>query len=173
MTLNVLDMENGLVLPNTVPVNDFSTYNVELDADVTGATVGTYTWDTSHAADAQNVSGASTYRLTFNWQSFTATTPHTDTVTITVASGVNQLSETITFLVAGTNSPAYSATQPTSPSTWLNVLPPDAVTDQQSMIGSCCGYYHVGLTDGELQTTHSLPAYNPNVPALQMVYVST
>jgi RHS repeat-associated protein len=172
MTLSILDMENGLALPNNVPVNDFSTYNVELDADVTGATVGTYTWDTSHASDAQNVSGASTYRLTFNWLSFTATTPRTDTITFTATSGANQVSETVTFLVAGTNSPGYTATQPTSPSTWSSLLPPDAVTDQQAMGGSG-PYYQVGLTDGELQTTHTLPAYNPNVPALQMIYVST
>src|SRR5207253_7238837 len=82
MTLYVLDMENGLILPNTVSVNDFSTYNVELDADMTGAAASSYSWDTSQASDAQNVSGASTYRLTFNWASFTATTPRTDTVSV-------------------------------------------------------------------------------------------
>jgi RHS repeat-associated protein len=172
MTLYIMDMNNGLILSPNVSVNDFSGYSVSLDADVGGDTVSSYSWNTSNASDATNVSGSSTYRLTFTWASFTSGT-HTDTISFTATgSSHNTVTGTITFLVAGTGSPAYSSTPPTTSSTWLNVQPPDAVSDQQAM-GGAGPYYQIGLTDGEMQTSHSFPAYNPNVPALGLVYVST
>jgi YD repeat-containing protein len=172
MTLTVLDMNNGLILSPSVPVNDFSTYSVELDADVAGDTVTSYSWDTSHAGDATNVSGAGTYRLTFTWATFTSGV-HSNTISVTATgSSSNTVSGTFKFLVTNDQSPAYSSTPPTTASTWLNLLPPDAVSDQQAMTG-LGPYYQVGTIDGEMRTTQSFPAYNPNVPGLQLVYVST
>jgi YD repeat-containing protein len=171
LTLAVLDQYNGLVVSPNVSVNDFSNYYVEVDAQVIGGSKTTaYSWDLTNASDATGSSGASTYRLTFHWGNFTGT--RTDTVKITATNNGDQASESITFIVAGTDSPAYTASQPTTPSTWLNLLLPDATTAQQTL-GGQGPYYQVGISDGELQTTHTLPAYNPNVPPLQLMYIST
>jgi RHS repeat-associated protein len=166
-------MNNGIVLTPNVSTTDYSTYQVTLDAEVQGSssTVPTYSWDLTNAADASGATGTATYELKFTWATFTTGTD-TNTVKLTVTAGGNATNESITFLVQGTNSPGYSATQPTTTSTWSNVLPPDAVTANQAMGGNG-PYYSVGLTDGELQTTHAMPAYNPNVPANSLIYVST
>src|SRR5207244_857972 len=87
LSVDVVDQNNGLVLSPNVPVNDFSTYGVTLDAEyfATGlvGNVSTYSWDVSNAPDATSVSGTSTYRLTFTWASFTGAA-RSDTVKITV-----------------------------------------------------------------------------------------
>jgi hypothetical protein len=173
LTLYVIDQIHGMVVQPNILQNDFSTYNVELDANVISSTttVPTYSWNMSSAPDATNVSGTSSYRLQFTWASFTGAA-RSDSVTITVTSGTTQVSQTISFLVTSTSSPAYSATQPTNASTWPSLLPPDALTDRQAL-GGQGPYYSVGLNDGELITTHTLPAYNPNVPPLKLIYVST
>ena len=53
----VVDANKGAVLSEAVINNDFSKFAVDLRAQVSGATVGTYTWDTSGASDATSVSG--------------------------------------------------------------------------------------------------------------------
>ena len=170
----IMDDYKGVVLTPNVDVNDFSTYNVQLDADVTAgsSTAPPYSWSTTSAPDATSVTGASSYRINFTWASFSTGAPRTDSVTITVGTGGSAVSQTITFLVASTSSLGYSATQPTSPSTFPALVPPDALTGAQSM-AAAGPYASVGLTDGELQTSHAFPSYNPNVPALQLQYVST
>src|SRR5205085_978239 len=42
----------------------------------------------------------------------------------------------------------------------------------QKVVGDC-NCYHLGIATGELQTTHSLPSYNPNLPGLALQYNST
>jgi YD repeat-containing protein len=179
LSVDVVDQNNGLVLSANVPVNDFSTYGVTLDAEyfATGlvGNVSSYSWDLTNAPDATSISGTSTYRLTFTWASFTGAA-RSDTVKVTVtASDTSQASKSIKFIVAGTSSPAYSATRPTTSGTWASLLPPDALMSPQHSGCCCCGsyYYSVGQADGQLQTTHTLPAYNPNMPPLQLMYVST
>ncbi|TMQ29138.1 MAG: hypothetical protein E6K70_26140, partial [Planctomycetota bacterium] len=118
VAVDVVDQNNGLVLSPNVPVNDFSTYGVTLDAEyVATGTIGNataYSWDVSNATDATNVSGTSTYRLTFTWATFTGAA-RSDTVKVTVTSAdTTQTSKSIKFIVAGTSSPAYSATRPTT-----------------------------------------------------------
>ena len=82
------------------------------------------------------------------------------------------MTQTLTFLVAGTNSPAWS-TIPTSWSTWSTfpVITPDTLSTMQA--SQCCGSYaDLGLTAGDVQYGHSLAAYNPGVPGFGLVYNS-
>jgi|GEM_PF-1838684 len=166
----VLDANNALVITPGVTQTDFSTYPVDLRAQVSGGTVTSYSWDLSSAPDATSISGASTYRLQFTWGSFTGA-DRTDTITVTENTGSNHLSQTLTFDVVSTSSPAYTATPPVSTSTWPTVLPPDAMTDQQ-MTAGLGPYYMVGLATGEVDTSHTLPTYNSNVAPITLTYNS-
>ena len=60
------------------------------------ATVSSYSWNTSGiTSDAQNIAGASTYQLTFQWNS-EIVTAHTDTITLSVTD-TNSHTETYTY----------------------------------------------------------------------------
>src|SRR5262249_21940440 len=53
--LSVYDANKGLTLPSGVPINDFAEWDVDLRAQVAGATVASYDWDLSAASDATSV----------------------------------------------------------------------------------------------------------------------
>ncbi len=78
----------------------------------------------------------------------------------------------MTFLVAGTNSPGYSSSRPTSSATWPSVVTPDQLTAQQAT-QSGGPYASLGLTDGSVQTSFAMPSYNPNVAPVSLDYSST
>jgi YD repeat-containing protein len=167
----VLDANKAIVVTPGVTQHDFANWPVDLRAQVASATVSTYSWNLSSAPDATSVSGSSTYRLQFTWANFSGSA-RTDTISVTETPTVGSaITQTLTFKVASTSSPAYVATPPTSASTWPGVLTPDALTDQQA-VGGAGPYYALGLTQGDLQTSHALPSYNPGVPALGLVYSS-
>src|SRR5207244_12486698 len=108
-----------------------------LRMQVSGATVSSYSWDLTGAPDTTGVSGTSTYNLTFTWSSFTGNAKTETIIAKETPQGGSQVTQTLTFLVAGTNSPAWS-TPPTSYSTWPNVLTPDTLNTMQvtqSMFG--------------------------------------
>jgi hypothetical protein len=106
--LYVLDMKNGETIPANTTLSTFSTWNENLLAQVSGADVLSYSWDISKAPDLTSVSGQNTINLQGPWAPFTGAA-RTDTITVTETPvGYpmgNQLSQTMTFLVAGTNSP--------------------------------------------------------------------
>jgi hypothetical protein len=167
----IRDSNNCLVLTPGVIEHDFATYAVDLRAQVSGATVQTYSWDVSQAPDATSVTGQATYWLHLTWRSFTGAA-RTNQITLTTTNvGGGGLSQTLTFSVIATDSPAWSSTPPTSVCTWPTVLPPDALTAQQETVDS--QYYRLGLATGEVQTSHTLPAYNPGVAPLTLLYRST
>jgi RHS repeat-associated protein len=113
------------------------------------------------------------------------------TVTPTVGSAITQ---TLSFAIASTSSPGYSASQPTSASTWPTVITPDTVLADQATVsgaqfyntalGANCGCavqneaphhepdYRIGLVTGELQTAAHIHSYNPGVPPMHLVYSS-
>ena len=166
----MLDVNKGLVVTPGVTSHEFSNWSVDLQAQVSGATVSTYSWNVSQASDATSVTGQSTYELKFTWANFTGAA-RTDQVTITATnSDSTQESETLTFQVNSTSSPAYPSSAPTSSATWPNVLAPDQLISQTTVND---GYYELGLANGALQTSHQLPSYNPNVSPLNLVYSST
>jgi YD repeat-containing protein len=173
----VLDANKAIVVTPGVTEHEFSTRNMDLRAQVSGATVATYNWDLSQAPEAASVAGQGTYRLQFSWASFTGAA-RTDTITLTTTNTDNsQQTQVLTFQLDGTDSPAWTATPPTTAGTWPTVVTPDQLTGQQEMVGEemvgANSSYSVGLATGELQLTHTLPAYNVNVPPLELVYSSS
>jgi YD repeat-containing protein len=170
--LYVLDMNTGETVPANVTLNTFSTWSENLLAQVSGGTVSSYSWNVSQAPDLTNVSGTSTANLQGTWASFTGSA-HTDTLSVTETPYSGQpLTQTITFEVAGTNSPAYSSSQPTSSSTWPTVLTPDQLSSGQAT-QAAGPYANIGLADGSVQTSFSMPSYNPNTTPLSLDYNST
>ncbi len=168
----VLDANKAIVVTPGVTEHEFSNWSMSLMAQVSGATVSTYSWNTSSAPDATSISGATTYNLTFTWANFSGAA-RTDTISVTETPTVGSaITQTLTFLVNSTSSPAYVSTPVTTSSTWPTVLQPDALTDGQATAGACCGYYSAGLTDGEVRTAHMVPSYNPGAPPLGLVYSS-
>jgi hypothetical protein len=132
----VLDANKAIVVTPGVTEHEFSQWTMDLRAQVSGATVSTYTWTLTNAPDATSVTGSNTYRLQFTWANFSSG-PKSDTITVketpTVGSAITQI---LSFSVAGTSSPAWVATPPTSSTTWPNVITPDAVTPDQETAGS-------------------------------------
>jgi hypothetical protein len=133
--LYIWDANKAIAVTPGVTENEFSNWSMDLRAQVTSATVSSYSWSVANAADATNVTGASTYRLQFTWANFTGAA-RTDTITVTETPTVGQPNtQSITFKVASTSSPAYTATAPTSSSTWPSVITPDAVMPDQETAG--------------------------------------
>jgi RHS repeat-associated protein len=119
------------------------------------------------------VSGASTFDLTYQWANFTAASPRSDTISVLVTyADSSTASLSYSFNLWGTNSAAYSSTPPTSASTWASILTPDQLSAGQQTVGAG-PYASLGLADGSVQTSHSMPSYNPNVPGLDLTYSSS
>ena len=126
--LYTLDDTDG----TTLMPNDFqlATLNgwVDLRAQVRDTTVSTYSWDTTGLGSyATNISGTSTYHLTFRWTNYVFT-PHLATVTLTVTNNSSQTEvQTYSFWVPAGNLPAWSGGSGSAPS-WAQSLTPDTVS---------------------------------------------
>ena len=152
-TLAVLDVNTNVVLPsNATTINSFSNWAMSLQAQVSGVAVTSYSWSFASAPDAGSISGSSSYSVQFSWASFTGA-PRTDTISVTANYSGGSLTQTFTYSVTATNSPAWSSV-PTSASTWPSVIAPDQLKGQsQAPAGP---YASVGLADGSVQTSFSL-----------------
>ena len=80
--LYVLDMNDGETLPANVTLNSFSNWSENLLAQVSGATVTSYSWNLSKAPDLTSVSGTTTANLQGTWTNFSGAA-RTDTITVT------------------------------------------------------------------------------------------
>jgi hypothetical protein len=170
--LYVLDMNTGETVPANVTLNTFSTWSENLLAQVSGTTVSSWSWSTTNAPDLTNITGASTANLQGSWTNFTGTA-RTDTLSVTETdTSHRQMTQTMTFEVAGTSSPAYSSTRPTSSSTWPTVISPDQLSGGQAT-QAAGPYASIGLADGSVQTSFSMPSYNPNTTPVSLDYNST
>jgi hypothetical protein len=177
--LYVVDANNNLYLANNSTVHDFSTWYVDLFAQVSGATVKTdgtgYTWTYSSAPDLKTstVSGQGTYHFHFQWDSFTDSSPHSDTIALqtTNTDGTHQ-NATLYFEVVPTNNPAWVAnsSRPTTIPTLPLLVPPDAVEPGQETVTDAA--YSLGEETGEVMTSFTLPSYHPAVAPLQLEYSS-
>ena len=153
--------------------------NVKLIAQVSGTTVSSYAWNTTNLTDAGSIAGTTTYDLTFQWDSTNAVAT-TNSVTLSVTD-TNSHTETFTYdfwVPAGSNTISGggsggsgggggtggpTATWPTSlPSSAELLTAPNFATDNAT----------VDADSGSLDTEIDLPSYNPNVPALALVYDS-
>ena len=165
----VLDVNTGQVLPaNGTPLTSFSKWAMNLQAQVAGAAVTGYSWNLGGAADAGSISGIASSTLQFTWATFTGG-PRTDTIALTVTTAGGSKTLSYTFQVIGTDAPAWS-NAPTAATTWPSVITPDQLQAQETQAAG--PYASVGLADGSVQTSHSLPTYNPNVSPLGLVYNS-
>jgi hypothetical protein len=170
--LYVLDRNTGETIPANVTLNTFSTWSENLLAQVSGATVSSYSWNVSQAPDLTNVSGTNTINLQGTWANFTGSA-RTDTISVTeTPQSGSPLTQTMTFVVAGTNSPAYSSSRPTTSTTWPTVITPDQLSSAQAT-QPAGPYASIGLADGSVQTSFSMPSYNPNTTPLSLDYNST
>jgi RHS repeat-associated protein len=168
--LYVLDANNDVVLPsNGTPIYSFSNWSMSLEAQVSGASVTSYSWDFSKAPDAQGITGATSYNAQFSWASFTSSNANSDTITLTETAGSSQITQSYNFTVQPTNAPSWTS-DPTSSTTWPAVITPDTLSGQAMQ--SAGPYASLGLADGSVQTSQSLPSYNPNVAPLGLVYNS-
>src|SRR5262249_17985400 len=106
--LDVLDANTAQTLLPGVTAHRFSTWAMDLRAQVQGGTGQTCSWNLTQAPDATNVTGANTYRLQFTWASFTGAA-RTDTITITTTNTDGfQQSRTLTFKVNATDSSGWT-----------------------------------------------------------------
>ena len=94
--LYVLDVNHGVVLfPGADQVAVVGS-SVVLQAQVSGATVSSYNWDTSGiSSDATSISGGSTYQLSFDWNT-SISSSHVDPVTLSVTDSSSHI-ETYTY----------------------------------------------------------------------------
>jgi RHS repeat-associated protein len=160
-----LDENAGSVLlPNTERLATLGG-NMDLRAQVDDTTVASYSWDTSGLTDATDIAGSSTYDLTFQWDSsVSAATTNSATLTVTNTGGQTE-TQTYTFQV-----PAGSGTAGTGTASWPQSLSPDTVSPSAPAVAVQDG--SVDSNSGALDTSITLPTYNPNVPAVVLSYDS-
>jgi len=165
--LYVLDENNGIVLFNNQYQQATIAGSVDLYAQVMGSTASTYTysWNTSDLSSVSNLSGTSTYHLHFQWPIFQGTA-EVESVSLTVTNASSQ-QETQTFYFVVPTSNVVSL--PSSAS-WPVTISPDLVEPGAPSIAS--QGVSVDADSGALDTSIDLPSYNPNVPAISLVYNS-
>jgi hypothetical protein len=162
----VLDNNQGVTLFPGVLQQETTGGLVDLQAQVRNTTVSTYSWDTSNIAnDATNISGASTYQLTFKWGNIYHA--HTDTISLTVT---DTSSHVETFVYDFAVPAGFPGQGGGSNATWPGSLAPDAELGRAPGFDS--DYASVDATSGALDTQIKLPTYNPNVPAVALTYDS-
>jgi hypothetical protein len=147
----VLDNNDGVVMfPGA---DQFASLNgvVELEAQVSGATVSSYNWNTSGlGTDAKNIAGTTTYDLTFQWTANNPSAAHDDTITLSVKDTSNQF-ETYTydFWVPSGTGPGGSGGG--SNATWPATIVPDTELLDAPSFATDDG--SVDATSGALDTT--------------------
>ncbi len=164
-------MNTGETIPANATLNTFSTWGENLMAQVSGVTVTSYSWNLSQAPDFIPSTPLNSYNLQGTWVSFTGSA-RTDIISVTETDSTGgHLTQTMTYEVAGTNSPAFSSSRPTSSNTWSADLTPDELSADQAT-GDFGSYASYGLADGSAQTFFAMPSYNPNVVPVGLVYDS-
>ncbi len=167
--LYVLDNQAGVVLyPGVEQLATLDGW-MDLIAQVQGATVSSYSWNTT-GLPATSISGTSTDQLNFRWDnSNESATGYVTSVTLSVT---DTSSQTLTYTydfwfppgsVAGSSGGGTD-------DTWATSLAPSQQLDSSPSFSS--DYATVDANSGSLDTEIDLPSYNPNVPALSLVYDS-
>jgi YD repeat-containing protein len=173
--LFVLHWNDGLVMFEGVADHEKAGESVELRAQVTDAAVQSYSWDLSQAPNATNVTGTSSYRLQFQWNSsLPQKVTEYITLTVTLADGT-RVSQRLTFVVEPNPGGGGSGgSGGTSSGVWPVVLEPGKLATAQAGVagGSALRPYQVELGDGSLEYFWSMPSYNPGVSSAALVYDS-
>ena len=170
--LYVLDVTDGVTLyPGVDQVGHVGT-TVVLDAQVSGATVSSYDWDTTNL-HAFSSSGTSTYQLTFTWPTSNPSN-ELNSVTLSVTDTSSQI-ETFTYdflLLTGTTSGGSGGGGSGGGGgvTWPSSYSPDTVSLNAPEWQS--DGVSVNAISGALDAAIPLPSYNPNVSPLALAYNS-
>jgi hypothetical protein len=156
--VSVLDNQAGVVLyPN---VDQFATLNgwMDLVAQVSGATVASYSWNTT-GLPANTISGGSTDQLSFRWDSTNEEgTGYVTSLTLSVTDTSSQtLTYTYDFWIPET-SPSVSGSGGGTPATWATSLAPSQELLSAPALGSDDA--SVDALSGSLGTEIDLPSYN-------------
>ncbi len=164
--LYTVDYDTGTVFfPNTYQLATLNSF-VDLRAQTTGATGVTYSWNTSGLTEATSISGGSTYDLTFDWVDQPQMSATVNSVTLTATdSGGQQESQTYYFEVPGGEPGASGGS-----TSWPSTLSPDTVNPNAPVWTS--DYVTVNSDSGALDTSITLPTYNPNVNPNVLTYDS-
>ncbi|MEX0711514.1 MAG: hypothetical protein WD278_04150 [Pirellulales bacterium] len=166
----VLSANEAAVLVPGVIQHSYSTWQMDLRAQVSGGIVATYDWDLSQAPDIENVTGTGTYRLQFNWTSFQGS-PRTNTIVLTTTNvDSSQQSQELTFLIEPTNGMGQVPAPTTGAGTWSTVLAPDQIQAEQELIQAA--EHAISPVTGALYVARELPSYNPGVAPIRLVYSS-
>jgi RHS repeat-associated protein len=165
----VLDFNTGVTMLPGVTQHSFAGWSGDLRAQVIGAPVSSYSWDTSAAPDATDISGDHSYDLNLTWA---ADGGGTDTITLTTTFADSSTNvQSFTYTIDPATSPAWTTTPVTSYSTWQPVQTPDQMLNEATV--AAAPYLTLGLDSGAVETSQTLPTYNPDVPALSLMYKST
>ncbi len=166
--LYVLDNNDGVVLfPGVNQAANLGKL-VNLEAQVSGAAAAAYSWNTSGiSSDATSISGASTDDLTFRWDSSVGVAAHVDAITLSVTDTSSQIETyTYNFEIPEATTSGSGGSNATWPSTYApNTISPDDPEWPSDGVG-------VDFELGALDTSISLPSYNPNVAPLSLDYDS-
>jgi YD repeat-containing protein len=166
--LYVHDNNNGVILYPGVTQYATLGAHVDLLAQVSGATVSTYNWNTSGlGTDVTSLSVTNTYQLTFNWEVNNPGAEHTDSVTLSVKDTNNHF-ETFTYDFTVPHGTGVSGGSTNA--TWPTSLPPSNELLSAPSFNS--DNATVDAISGSLDTEIDLPSYNPNVPAIALTYDS-
>jgi YD repeat-containing protein len=168
----VLDNNNGVTLfPGADQLANLGS-NVDLEAQVAGATVSSYSWNTSGiSSDSTHITGTTTYQLQFDWETENPSSAHTDTVTLAVTDTSSQ-TETYTYDFWVPHGASGSGSGGTSNTVWPTTITPESELITAPAFASVSDYASVDATSGALDTEIDLPSYNPNFPAIALTYDS-
>ena len=158
----VPDKIGGVVLYPGVDQLGVLGRNVDLVAQVSGATVSSYSWNTTGVSgSASSISGTSTNELTFQWHS---TNDVAEQVSVTLSvTDTNSHTHTYTYdfwLPEGGGTAQSGGGEPTWPT---SLAPSQELLSAPAFPSDNAS---VDATSGSLDTEIDLPSYNPNVPAL-------
>ncbi len=171
----MLDVNDGVVLFPGVTQLGQAGGSVVLQAQVSGTTVSSYSWNTTNLTSATSITGASTYQLSFRWNNEIVTN-QSDSVTLSVED-TNSHIKTYTYdfeVLLGTGGGGSGGSGGSgggiTTMTWPSTYAPNTVSmnapEWQSHGVS------VNANSGALDTSINLPSYNPNVPAVSLDYDS-
>ena len=175
----VVDWNSGLTLsPNAVDyVRDSD--SMDLRAQTQAATVTSYSWNFSGAPSASNLSGTSTSRVQFTWSPVYNGSDISNTVQLTVNTTTGQHVFSYTFWVvhnpnyngggSGGSGGSGGGGTPVSV-TRQEVITPDLLGENQPAIDG--DGYSISTVTGDLNTSYTLPSYNPTAPAIGLSYNS-
>ena len=158
-TVYTLDYNNGVNLVPSAWQYSNPGGNVDLRAQVRDTTGPyTYTWDTTNISSLASGITTSGYKLTFQWNTNISGGPYVANVGLTVTNGSSQqVNQTYTFYV-----PNGSGSAGTGTATWPTSLAPDLVSPGAPAWNN--ENVSVSANTGALNTSITLPSYNPNVP---------